>query len=427
MIARLNKPGILPYMEESRFRVVGEPAKKLALENYALIAAEATDTRLMGVVGMHLGWQLRDIADIHDESAKKALSLLLGESNIVTEFHQFYYYEAEENGLESLSEIWSGDPREIRLAKDRNFGGLGGNLMPLSEREACYLIGLFVNMSRKRSTASADALAELSAYASGAAPFTEEEIADVNFKICEHPKTDYGAVHYYLMRMAGCDEDGARLLVSRHADPSNIKLGCPSQRAVMRRNSAERYVDENGRVTYLCETLLDRESGFYLAFSEIELSDREVIFSELKNEFKISFREAEQKLRRPEYISFYEIKSDDESFDDEFAALIPKASRKWYENGLLFMEYNKDNSHVEQPLFTLSDDLKASYFLTEASQLVVASYSSSGILSAENMLHASPISGRLAPMGRYSFSHPLLGDFIDSGYDDFVEYLRGII
>lgn len=414
-------------MEESKFRIVGEPAKKLPLENYRLIAAEATDTRLMGVVGMHLGWQLKELADIPDESARQALSLLLGESNIVTEFHQFYYYEAEETGLESLSEVWSGDPREIRLAKDRNFGGLGGSFMPLSEREAYYLIGVFVRTSTRRSPSTAATLRELRALSEAAGPFTAEEIADVEFKICEHPSTDYGAVHYYLMRMAGCDEEGAKLLVSKNADPAALKLRCPSERAVMRRNSAERYIDANGRVTYLCETLLDRESGFYLAFSEIELADREVIASELRTEFRISFREAEQKLRRPEYISFYDIQSDDESFDDEFAALVPKASRKWYENGLLFMEYNKDNRHVEQPLFTLSDDLKASYFLTEASQLVVASYTSTGIVSAETMLHMSPISGRLVPMGRYSFSHPLLGDFIDSGYDDFVEYLRGII
>ena len=43
------------------------------------------------------------------------------------------------------------------------------------------------------------------------------------------------------------------------------------------------------------------------------------------------------------------------------------------------------------------------------------------------MIHTSAIAGRLVPMGRYSFNHPLLGDFIDSGYDDFVEYLRYII
>ncbi len=413
-------------MEKTGFTVIGQPARKLPLEYYRMISAEATNTRLMGVVGMHLGWKLEDLAE-GSEDAARAAELILGESNIVTEFHQFYYYEAEEYGLESLSEIWSSDPREIRLAKDRNYGGLGGRFMPLSEREAACLIDRFIKVSTDRSPSTQKTLAELRGYVDRLAPFSEEELRSVDEKICEKPETDYGAVHYYLMRMAGHDDEGARTLCSPAADPARLKPVRLSGRAVMRRNKADRYTDELGRVSYLCETLLDRDGSYHLLFSEITLADGLVIASEPRNGFRISAREAEQKLRRPEYITFYDIQSDDESFDDEFAALVPKASRKYYDNGLLFMEYNKDNSHVEQPVFTLSDDLKASYFLTEASQLVVASYTSTGILSAETMIHTSAIAGRLVPMGRYSFNHPLLGDFIDSGYDDFVEYLRYII
>ena len=79
------------------------------------------------------------------------------------------------------------------------------------------------------------------------------------------------------------------------------------------------------------------------------------------------------------------------------------------------------------PLKDLADDVMASYFLTDTDQLVVASSEPGHMMSTELLLRMSSLGKHLEARGRYNFAHPLLGDFIDSGYDDFYEYLKNIM
>ena len=100
---------------------------------YKFAGGRVTDTRLMGVLGLHLHW-----------------INILPESETPVHLHQFYYYDIEEIGLDSVKIFDFSDEASSMLAEKQCFGGLGAEMVPVNEREARYLVQFFVNETKKR-------------------------------------------------------------------------------------------------------------------------------------------------------------------------------------------------------------------------------------------------------------------------------------
>ena len=79
----------------SNLTLVGSPSRKLPQELYKLKSAEITNTRLMGVLGMHVYWKAEDSEELRAYYEEKGM----GDEDFITEYHQIFYYEIEENGL----------------------------------------------------------------------------------------------------------------------------------------------------------------------------------------------------------------------------------------------------------------------------------------------------------------------------------------
>ncbi len=71
-------------MQETRFKLIKGGRDEHLRDLFRFIGGEATDTRLMGVLGMHLHWRY-----------------VGGE--LPEDIHQFWYFDIEEIGLDSLS------------------------------------------------------------------------------------------------------------------------------------------------------------------------------------------------------------------------------------------------------------------------------------------------------------------------------------
>ena len=429
----------------SELKLVGAPTQKLPQHFYRIKFAETTDTRLMGVLGMHVHWAAMESPALEQYLRTKDSSL----ENFVSEYHQIFYYEVEENGLETVTEVWGDDPKTVLEVKNRFFGGLGcEKMIRLSENEALWLIRSFVEDTKDKKSGGTeiinadDEILERSIMKNGMPASLEELEKDLKDrqllrpeeetllmqKICTPLKNECAVINYYLMRVFGHDPEGASLLELPLANRKFLQNVALPKRAVLRKNSIQKRIGETGAESYLCESLLECENGFYLAFTELGLSDKRVNSAKLNTSFKITDFEAARKLRKPEYIAFFELNGlDQQNPEDMMAELLPRASRKFFDTGILYMDYNTDNDHVNRPVYDLSDDVMASYFLTDTDQLIVASSNPSSMMSAELLLRMSSIGKHAEPVGRYNFAHPLLGDFIDSGYDDFYEYLRNIL
>ena len=102
------------------------------------VSGYATNTRLMGVIGLELKW------DVVEDSQVKTLN-------------QIFYLDAEEFGLESYTEAYGDNPHLIAAERRRLIGALGGSVVPVTEEEARFLIQSYVKINKKLTTDSSDA------------------------------------------------------------------------------------------------------------------------------------------------------------------------------------------------------------------------------------------------------------------------------
>ncbi|MBR3296935.1 MAG: hypothetical protein IKI65_03760 [Firmicutes bacterium] len=372
---------------------------------YRFIEGEVTDTRLMGVLGMHLHWDLPEAKD--------------------SDVHQFFYYDVEELGLDQLAVYRGNEKIAVELACKSCFGGFGGKMVPIEENEARWLAHHFVEDTRKKGEILPDTLYEINFILDNPAELSEEQIFSLGQKMCTPRRTDYAAVHYFLMRLFGQDPEGAALLASPSLDMEKCRDICIPGGATFLMNTISKQKILAGPIAYLSESLVEADDGHWMVFTEVSVMDKKVVDAALKTKFRVTATEASLKLRKSEYISVFEISADEE-FDREFSNFSIGTTATAHESGTMYMEFKPDNRHVEQRVFTLSDDIEALYFVTEYGQMIVAAYSYESIIAAEARIAISGMRNYIYPTNKYKFLDSVLYEFAQSGYDDFNEFVRTI-
>ena len=114
---------------ERKFRLIEGGLKDKTQWRRYFISAYVTDTRLMGVLGMYIHWRAADRGQTAD-------------------FHQFFYFDAEETGFETYLGLWSDDPQEVAEKERENCGGLGGKKINLTLTEARHILRHYLEFNR---------------------------------------------------------------------------------------------------------------------------------------------------------------------------------------------------------------------------------------------------------------------------------------
>ena len=96
-------------------------------------------------------------------------------------------------------------------------------------------------------------------------------------------------------------------------------------------------------------------------------------------------------------------------------------------SGIAFMIYRTNNQHAESRTYHLYDDLMATYYLTEAGELVCACNSMKDMMAVEFDVQTSDLMAFLTPKGNFQFEEPVLnfmiqGDFYS--FEDFLSFIR---
>ena len=94
--------------------------------NKVFRSAYVTDTRLMGVLSIGITW------DLPDNKFKK-------------HFHQFFYIDVEDYGLERYDSILGEEDDKYYDIQRTYVGGLGARLVEISLREAMWLLQKYSN------------------------------------------------------------------------------------------------------------------------------------------------------------------------------------------------------------------------------------------------------------------------------------------
>lgn len=388
-------------LAERKFKVIkGGAANAVNYANRKFISAFITDTRLMGVVGLYIHWELFS-------------------SDFISDFHQYFYFDAEEYGFETYKSMMGNDSEALAMIEQALIGGLGGNKVNVSEKEARFLVQKYVAMNEDLSLPLPDQKSEYEFILAEPVTLSEMENRELIDKLCTLILTDYQLINYYLMRVYGRDFEAAAYLTDLKPD---YDLIAEETGATLCKNTIEEYFDEEGS-SYLCESLLEFDGKYKLAVSEITIENLKITSIKKRSSFHVTSAEAAMMLNHPEFITVYEILTEPEEFASRFTEVSTNCMQTVHENGRLYLEFKKDNNHVNRRVFRLNEDIHGLYYVTDFGQLIIAAYSLLEIREIEKTLNKSEAGACIVPTSKYEFKEPILYEFIQSDFDDFSDFL----
>jgi len=389
-------------LTERKFTVIkGGAAAALSNNRKKFLSAFITDTRLMGVIGLYIHWELSN-------------------KDFVSDFHQFFYFDAEEYGFETYKSLLGSDPEALTIMEQTLIGGLGGSKVNVTEREATYLVQKFVAMNESLNIALPEGKAEYGFLLEEPVVLSEEEYRTLVDKLCTPIVSEYQLINYFLMRVFGRDFEAAAWLTTNDFP---LDILPEEESATLCKNTIEEFYDENGFCSYLCESLIEFDGKYKLVVSEIYLDNCKVSGTKKRSSFFVTSAEAAMMLNHPEFITVYEILVEMEDFQRRFASLTIGSMQTIHDNGRLYLEFNKNNDHVNRKVFRLNEDIHGLYYATDYGQLIIAAYSLHEIHEIEKSLSRSEVGTCIVPTAKYEFKEPILYEFIQSDFDDFTEFL----
>ncbi len=380
-------------MERNGFRLLMGGLEEKEESRLTFVAGHITDTRLMGVLYMYMRW-----VDEFDD-----------------DFHMFFYLDVEETGFEVYESLKTNDTGLVLDMESEMAGGLGGKMIDISEREAKALLQEYARFNREHGLPLPDGKLE---YGRLLEPveLTEEEAEALMEKECVPIESEEQLIHYFLMRCFGHDYTMAEQMAARDV-VTGIYDDYP--KTSYYRNSIEKTKEG----TYLCESLVESENQYYIFVSEIEVEDGRVTFFENCTKMAISPEEAAMILARSEYVNCYEILIGPDMFESMIRELAHNAMYTQHESGGLYMLFNENNDHVSGPVFQMNEDVFGVFYVTKYGQLIASSYEEKNINAMHENLRNHRIGRYLGVTGKYEFKEPVLYDFIQSGFDDFEEFI----
>lgn len=356
----------------------------------------------MGVLGMYIHFELP-------------------ENNAMKDIHQFFYFDVEEYGFEEYQSVKDGNLKQVESIENSLIGGLGGENMPVTLREAQYILQKYVKYNRKHGLSLPEGTAEYGFLLEQPVLLSPEEIKSLIEKECVELDSEYELVNYFLMRCTGRDFEGASYLAK-----SNVTLDLfPEFKAgTFCKNTVKRSGKFN---EFKSESLIEIQNSYYLTASVITLTDMTVSAYERISAFKISPSEAALLLAREEFITVYNLPDELIPFDRWTTKLTERAKITNYDSGDLYMLFHLNNKHVAKREYRLNEDVLGIYFITSDNQLVATAYGENEIRVLEYDLLTSSEEMNLRPQSRYVFSNPVFYDFVQCGYMDFEAFIKDFI
>ena len=393
-------------LKKSDLKVIRGGALSKSLPDEKFESAYATNTRLMGVLVIYIKWKL-----------DKTL-------------HQFFYIDTTEEGIESYRGIDGEDAEELRFAEQSMLGGLGAGRVLLTMNEAVFLVKRYAEMTRKFGNSLPDDVYEYEFVLRRDAELPRARQEALFRKLCGNVDSPNKLINYFLMRYFVKDFYAVKMLTATDIDTDLFES---AGIATLCRNEIlpppiELGKSEDGECTYVCESVIEDDNGHYIIISEIGLDNskkRQAVETfEISGVFPISSAEAAMKLSRPEYVTVYEIAGPVDDLLIELDYHYLGALQNLCEGGKLYIVFNKDNRHMGNSVYLLNDDVKEIIFVTVEDQMIIGSYSLSGIKRLENRMSLSKVAKQLIEVAKYEFKEPILYDYTMSYGGDFIRYVE---
>lgn len=381
------------------------------------ISGFATDTRLMGVVGLELTWEVF-------------------RNSRIEKLHQIFYLDCEEFGLESYTEGYD-DSEEVITERNRLYGALGGCMVPVSEQDARFLIQYHSHINERYGQPLPDGREKYAFLMKPEQALSKEDFRSLFDRICGCNYQANFVINHFMMRCVSGDAPGAdwlletpdydqhdEILPSDLPDMSDCPIFLRDWRGTLCRNCIEPIgIPEDH--TFFCEALIEYRNHYQVMTAALKLSDDEtrVIYARRNNDFKITSIEAAMLINRSEFITIYDIPEDSEALYEVFGMFVSAFTETNYENGRLYIDFNDNNDHAGESIYLINNDIRAMYFLSDGGQILIMGYSFETVRDAEFRMFMSILPCMPTLHMRYEFREPVLYEFIKSSFTDFDEFM----
>ena len=390
-------------MNKDKFKVIrGGLLDSANTSRKTFVSAYVTNTRLMGVVGMYIHFNLPDNKALFD-------------------LHQFFYFDVEEYGFETYDSVLGTDEERVFQIESSLIGGLGGEKISLTLKEAQYILQEYVHYNDRENIPLPEGREEYGFLLESHIQMSEPELYILMTKQCVHIDTPYELINYFLMRCFGKDFGTAAYLTTQDFD---LELFPDFKAGTFCKNTIDKGTEPN---SYISESLVEFSDSYYVVVTHAALSNMRICQYERISAFKVSSAEAAMMLSRSEFVTVYKILAGAApTFTANSTKLTPGAMITKHDTGTLYMIFHPNNKHVAKKEYRLNEDVLGMYFVSDSGQLISASYSLDEIRQLEMDLCTSSFGRKVLPMAKYEFQEPVLYEFIQSGFEDFELFVDAI-
>lgn len=341
--------------------------------------ALATNTRLMGVIGLILYYE---------------------------KYVEIYHLGFEEYGIDGFYKIKIENKKEIDKKIKKITGGLGGKLIKIRNKEAKFLLKKAYNINYEYLV---DRKKDYKKIKSLDISLNTLEKRTLYEKISVSLKNNNELINYYIMRIVANDIELQKYLTLK-----DIEIKVVDKPSTLLKNDITKEKDN----TYSVKSLINYKNKYLQIFFIIEVKNKRIESIEVNEKMEISAKEASFILSQPEYLLVYNI--EDKSFEKEFYKSDYKMTKSMYENGTLYSKYKETNKHVAKAKYFLRDDIYALfYFINE--QLIVAAFEQSNI---KDIIDKFEKKFKITLNGDVKVDKSIIYQFINSKSKDIYEFLN---
>lgn len=349
--------------------------------NYPFIKGYATNSRMMGVIGLRLHFQ--------------GLTL-------------FYHLDFEEYGFDRFEAYAGEDPETLDRLTQSFIGGLGAELVEINLEEASALVYEAVE---KGDLFFYDIPMEFFEYEYLLDEFAQKPSNACYDKITCDFKNDYERINYFMMRTAGQDFDYRDKMLAGHP----IDFSLVEEPTLLLKNTI---TEEKGH--YLCNAIIDYRDGYMMIICQIDIKDKIISGAEVISSMVLSAREASFQLNKTELILVC-YTDHVEAIKLKLESEKPSAMKNIYEGGSLYTLYQPNNHHVRKQTYYLNEDVFAIIYITDTHQIVISAFDERSISDIKALITED--FPEIDVMMELEAETPILYSFVNTGKQDFIAFI----
>lgn len=411
-----------------------------------------TNTRLMGTMMLLIEWVI-------DNKIISHIFMLDAEGLGISDF--YIMEDASEHDRESFYR--------------QKYGGLGGINITMSEEEACFLVYEYMNkniryekplpesfskdIKNKYSElynklnilqehsdnedlkSGLDLESDMDKKHSIEDKSSSERILyrdmkkAVFNKICKKLETDNEFVNYMIMRLVARDKESL-LYYSGNEDVANLHIS--DINGALLYNEIEKKKDDK----FVCNCVYEDSDGYYEAKivviidKEVDKDEEDIIHENEKIKYSLrSFMIMDKNaiydfevfdiISKEEMIDIYNIsdksKENMDLIENKIYNAYPAIQGIQFESGGLYIQYYFDNTHLDSDVYVINNDIMFIIYLNK-DRLFLATYNERSRELIEESL-SNELGNLVNKENVYKFEQNVLFDFVESGNDDFYDFI----